>query len=417
MKKFMMMALMAAAATTAFAQDALIKDAKKLFSKGEYQQAVETLTPALTSAETVDKKGAWNLLSEIHYGKYMAVQTEASKNQIEKKNTPYDTLGMYNAAIAAWEAAQKCDEFDQLPDEKGKVKPKYRSALQNKYKPFGITLVQAGQYFYQDRKDNANAFKAWSAYLNMKNTPLFAEVADFPKEPFYYDIAYYTAILSYQSKDYVNAEKYAKLTAEDPAKAGEATEILIFSKKETMKTKEDSLSYVDMLKDLHKQKPEEERYFNLLMDYYTHAKDMKAMQAWAEEEIALNAENKMAWALKGEVLMNNSEWDAAIECYKKAIELDPDFLQCVFNAGVCYNSKAIALNEQLADKKTGGLSKENAAKVKEVLADAQVFMERARELDPNREKVNWAYPLYRIYYSMQNKEKMAELEAIDPSLK
>lgn len=413
----MMMAMMAVAASSALAQDALIKDAKKLFTKGEFDQAAQTLAPALTSAETLDKEGAWNLESEIQYGKFIAIQTEDAKNQMEQKKVPYDTLGMHTAAIAAWEAAIKCDEFDQQPDAKGKVKLKYRAALQNKFKNHGIALVQAGQYFYQNRKDNENAFKAWSDYLDMKSSTIFDQVADFPKDPFYYDIAYYTAILSYQGKDYVNAEKYAKLTSEDATKAGEASEILLFSKKETMKTKEDSVAYVNMVKDLHKQNPEEARYFNLLMDYYTHANDKASLKAWADEEIALNAENKMAWALKGEVLMNNEEWDAAVECYKKAIEIDPEFLQCVFNAGVCYNSKAISLNDQLADKKTGALTKENAEKVKAVLAEALTFMERARELDPDREKVNWAYPLYRIYYSMQNKEKMAELEAIDPSLK
>ena len=175
MKKMMMMALMAAAATTAFAQDALIKEAKKLMGKGEFDQAAEMLAPALTSSETTDKKGAWNLQSEIMYGKYMAIQTEATKNQIEKKNTPYDTLGMHNSVVAAWEAVLKCDEFDMQPDEKGKVKPKYRQASQNKYKNFGVALVQAGQYFYQNRKDNDGAFKAWSAYLDMKNTPIYAK--------------------------------------------------------------------------------------------------------------------------------------------------------------------------------------------------------------------------------------------------
>jgi tetratricopeptide (TPR) repeat protein len=417
MKKTMMLALMAVAASTAFAQDALIKEAKKIMAKGEFDQASQTLAPALQSAETLDKKGAWNLESEIQYGKYIAIQTENTKNQVENKKVPYDTLGMHNAAVAAWKAALKCDEFDQQPDAKGKIKIKYRPASQNKFKNHGIALVQAGQYFYQSRKDNAAAFDAWSTYLDMKNSSIFAEVADFPKDPFFYDIAYYAAILSYQSHDYVNAEKYAKLTAEDTSKADEAMEILLFSKKETMKTAEDSAAYVNMVKDLHKQNPEEARYFNLLMDYYTRANDKAALKAWADEEIAMNASNKMAWALKGEVLMNNEEWDAAVECYQKAIEIDPEFLQCVFNAGVCYNSKAIALNDQLADKKTGGLTKENADKVKAVLIEAQSFLERARELDPNREKVNWAYPLYRIYYTMQNKEKMAELEAIDPSLK
>jgi hypothetical protein len=89
----------------------------------------------------------------------------------------------------------------------------------------------------------------------------------------------------------------------------------------------------------------------------------------------------------------------------------------VFNAGVCLNSKAIAMNDQLADKKTGGLTAENAEKVKAVLAEAQKFLERAQELDGDQMKVKWAYPLYRIYYSLQMKDKMAALEAIDPSLK
>ncbi len=417
MKKIMMMALMAVAATTGFAQDDLVKQAKKLMNKGEFDQAAQTLAPALESSATVDKKGAWNLASEIQYKKFMEIQTKMTQNQMAQKNEPYDTLGMHSAIVNAWEYAKKCDEFDQQPDAKGKVKLKYRSDSQNRYKNMGISLVQAGQYFYQDRKDNKQAFRAWSNYLDMKNSSIFAEVKDFPKDPFFYDIAYYTAILSYQSKDYPNALKYAQLTAEDASKAGEANEILLFSKKETMKTKQDSIDYVNMVKDLHKKEPQEQRYFNLLMDYYSHAGDKAAMMAWADEEIALDAQNKMAWALKGEVQMNSENWDGAIESYKKAIEIDSEFLQCIFNAGVCYNSKAIALNEKLADKNTGSLTNENAEKVKAELKAALSFLERARELDPNREKVNWAYPLYRIYYSMQNKEKMAELEAIDPSLK
>jgi tetratricopeptide (TPR) repeat protein len=179
-----------------------------------------------------------------------------------------------------------------------------------------------------------------------------------------------------------------------------------------MKTKEDSLAYVDMVKDLHKANPEEERYFNLLMEYYTRADDQKAMAAWAEEETSINPENKMAWALTGQVHMNAREWDAAVEAYKKAIEIDPTFIQCVFNAGVCLNGKAIDLKDKLADKNTGGLTKANADKVKAILHDAREYLERSKELDPDREKVNWAYPLYQIYYSIGDKAKSDEMEKL-----
>ena len=419
MKKIMMMALMAAAATTAFAQDALIKEAKKAFSKGEFDQAVEILTPALTSSETVDKAAAWNLQTDIMFGKFSAIQEENMKNQVAQKKVAFDTLGMNNACYEALKAAIECDKYDVQPNGKGKVKIRFRQNNQQRMMNVRLNLINAGLFDY-NHKDLDGALAKWSLYIDSPENPLFTgfvDVADLSKDQYRSEIAYYAGLVAYQKKDFVVAEKYAHIAAQDPKKASEANEILLFSKKETMKTKADSLAYVDMLKDFHKQKPEEERYFNLLMDYYTHTHDMEAMKTWADEEIAMNEENKKAWALKGQVLMNTNKFDEAIECYKKAIELDPDYLECVFNIGVCYNSKAIALNDQLMDKKTMRLSKENDNKVKEVLKEELTFMERARELDPNREKVNWAYPLYRIYYTMQNKEKMAELEAIDPSLK
>ena len=411
MKKFMLMAMMAAAATTTFAQDALVKEAKKLFTKGDFDGAAKTLAPALTSSETLDKAAAWNLQSEIMYGKFSALQTQEMENKVKQDNAPFDTLAMHTAAVDAWEAMLKCDELDQLPDAKGKVKIKFRSPAQMKYKNHGIALVQAGQFFYTN-KDYNKALNAWKRYLSMKETPIFADVKDFPKDPFYGDIAYYVAFLSYQEKNYADAEKYARIVAQDPEKADEANEIMLFSKKETLQTKADSLEYLAMVKDFHKQNPSEERYFNLLMDYYVRAKDTEAMNAWIDEELVANPANKMAWALKGESQMNNREWDAAVASYQKAIDLDPTFVQVLFNAGVCLNSKAIDLKDQLADKVTGGLTKENADKVKAILAESKGFLEKTRELDPLREKVNWAYPLYQIYYSLGDEANAAEMEKL-----
>ena len=415
MKKIFTLALMAAAATTTFAQDALVKEAKKLMGKGEFDAAAQMLAPALTSAETLDKAAAWNLQSEIMHGKYNAISTKQMENQVKKIDEATDTLGMHKAAVAAWDAVLKCDEFDQLPDEKGRVKLKYRTPAQTKYKNFGVALVQAGQFFYQ-KKDNKAALDAWRTYLDMKNTSIFAEVADFPKDPFYEDILYYVSFLGYQEKDYPTAVKYAQILAQNPEKADEANEILLFAKKETIKSKSDSLEYVAMVKGLHKANPESERYFNLLVDYYNHVGDPAEKMAWVEEEIAVAPQNKMPWAIKGESLMNAEKWDEAVDAFKKAVEIDPEWVPCLFNIGICLNSKAIALNDQLMDKKTMGLTPENAEKVKAVLRDAKVYLEKTRELDPDQLQTKWGYPLYRIYYSLQEKDKMKELEAADPTL-
>ena len=414
MKKIMMLALMPAAATTAFAQDALVKEAKKQFTKGEFDAAAQTLAPALTSAETTDKAAAWNLQAEIMQGKFQDISTLEQKEKVVPTGAKVDTKGMHEAAIGAMQAALKCDEFDRQPNEKGKVKIRFRKDMQTKLQNTRLALINAGLYFYNE-KELDKAFNTWALYIDCAGNPFF-EGVDLSQDQYRSEIAYYAGLAAYQNKDFANAEKYAKIAAQDPAKADEANEILLFSAKENMKTPADSAAYVARVKELHQANPSEDRYFNLLMDFYVHKGDQQALKAWAQEEIGINAENKMAWALVGEVQMNSGEYDAAVESYKKAIELDPTFVQCVFNAGVCLNSKAIEMNDKLADK-SGGLTNENANKIKEVLREAQSYMERTRELDPGREKVNWAYPLYRIYYSLKENDKMAELEAIDPSLK
>ena len=414
MKKFMMMALMATAATTAFAQDALVKEAKKLIGKGEFDAAVQTLAPALTSSETTDKAAAWNAQVDATYGKFNAIQTKEMENKVKQVNEPYDTVGMNHAAIEAFKAALKCDEFDRQPNEKGKIKIRFRQANQQRMVNTRLSLINAGLYEY-NHKNLEGALDCWSLYLDSPADPFFEgleAVSDVTKDQYRSEIAYYAGLVAYQMKDYKNAEKYAQMAAQDPNKTSEANEIMLFSKKENLKSKADSLEYLGMLKNLHKENPAEERYFNLLMEYYTRANDMAAMKAWAEEEITIDATNKMAWALKGEVEMNERQWDTAVESYKKAIEIDPTFVQCVFNAGVCLNSKAIDLKDQLADKNTGNLTKANADKVKAILSEALGYLERARELDPDCEKVKWAYPLYQIYYAMGDKAKSDEMEKL-----
>jgi hypothetical protein len=75
MKKFMMMALMAAAVTVASAQDA-VKEAKKLLDKGEYAEALKTVEPALNAGTDADKAAAWNMVNEINYTKFSKIQVK-----------------------------------------------------------------------------------------------------------------------------------------------------------------------------------------------------------------------------------------------------------------------------------------------------------------------------------------------------
>ena len=409
MKKIFMMALMAAAATTAFAQESLVKEAKSLFSSGKLDEAAAKLAPALTSAETKDKAAAWNLMNDI---KYKIYSEEYQKMALQQA---HDNNRMISALIEGFKAAEECEKFDVQPNEKGKVKIRFRKTNATRYMQERQWLYNGGVLQYQD-KNMPGAIKAWGAYIESAKSPLFQEMT-MPKDTLLPDAAYNTALLAYQEKDYETAKKYADIATSFPDKEDDAINMKLFIQKETAQTKADSLAYLAELKRLHAAKPDKEQYFNLLQEYYGHANDDKALKEWALEETKINASNKMAWALLGEAEMNAEHWDEAISAFKKAAELDPTWTPVVFNTGVCLNSKAIALQDELMDKKTMNISKDNLEKVKNVLRDAQVYLEKTRELDPNHETTHWVYPLYRIYYTLGDKAKMAELEAVDPSLK
>lgn len=379
MKKFLMMAVMAAAATTAFAQSAA-------------EQAAE-----------------WNAKCEAEYQTFSKIYDEAQKSVVMKN--AYDTLSMNKALVQAFNYAYKCNEFDIQPNEKGKVKPKFQKKNRARLLAARPQLINAGLYFYNDRKDQAAALEAWGLYVDSPNAPFF-EGEKFAEDKSMSEIAYFASLAAYNQKDYQKAVHYANVAMQDPAKASDAQEILIFSQKDNCKTQADSVAYLNTLKELHVKDSKNERFFGLLIDYYSKPWLAAEKKVWLDEEIAKDPQNKMAWALKGEMLMNSEKWDEAVEAYKKAVEIDPNFAQVIFNIGISLNSKANALKDQLANKNTGRLSAADNEKVVNVLNESKGYLEKLKEMDPNQEKTNWAYPLYQIYYSLGDEAKAAEMQQL-----
>jgi len=406
----MIVAMMAAATATAFAQTSeVVKNAKKLFDKGQVEEAMQAVQPALNEGTAEDKATAWNIVSEAYYKKFSDIQELQLKEKVQPTGATIDEKLMNESLMKALEAAIKCDEFDNMPNEKGKVKARFRQASQQKYQNGRLQCINAGQYFY-NQKDYEGAFKAFALYVESGKSSLFEGIN--LNDQYAAEIAYYASLAAYQYKDYPNVVKYAQVAAQDTAKAKDATEILVFSKKETMKTSQDTLEYIDMLKKASAQFPQDQRYSAWIGDYYLNSNKTTELAEWAETEIAKNPEDKVAYIYKGEALRQQEKYDDAVECYKKAFELDPTYVVAAYQAGVSLNSKAIKLKDELSDKRTGMLTNANAAKVKTVLQDAKVYLEKVRELDPDHQQVNWVYALYQLYYNLGEKAKADELEKI-----
>ena len=406
MKKIMMMAVALVSAATAFGQDNMVKQALK--SKSNPAEAVKILTPALTSSETVDKAAAWGAMSEIQYQFYSNAYEQMVQNQFKTEKTPIDTIGMYNGLIEAFKAAFKCDEFDMQPNEKGKVKPRYRSKNQSRLLPVRNTLIDAGSQFYNTKKYDS-AVDAWGMFVESADAPLFEGKVQ--KDSTFYLIANYAAFAAYFGKNYSKAISYATMALDDAATKADAINVIVSASKDQCKTKEDSVAYFNKLKELRVKLPNELNVLFAINEYLSVPGRAAEKEAWCAEEGKKAPNEKYLWAFLGEGQMNQQKYDDAIVSFKKTIELDPSFVEVEYNLGACYVLKATTMSDQLAGS-TGRLSPENAEKVKAVYNDAKKYLEHVRSVDPDRKKANWAYSLYQVYYGLGDQEKAAEIEKI-----
>ena len=384
------MALVAAFATNSFAQD-IVKQ-----MKGQsYSEAVSTLNAALSGLSAEQKAKGYNQLVEITYPEankaYQTIQlASVQKNKVETSE--------YTPIVNALNDAVKCDEFDNQPNDKGKVAPKFRKKNADRLAMFRSVLINAAN----ETTDPDQKLALASAYINSSESPLFAEALKAGDQYLGY-AQFFAAAAYYNKEDWNKAAEYAEKAIKFDDVKENAEQYLVSALTKNLKTKADTLAYLKKLNDINADK-----YMAQIASIYNQIGEKSLSEKILNDAIAKDPNNKMAYAIKGENAMNARQWDDAIKNFKKTVEIDPDFTAVWFNLGVCASSKGFDLNEQLSEN--GRLTPENDAKVKDVLKEAMGYYEKVRQLDPNREKVsNWPYQLRMIYNALGETDKANEI--------
>jgi tetratricopeptide (TPR) repeat protein len=137
--------------------------------------------------------------------------------------------------------------------------------------------------------------------------------------------------------------------------------------------------------------------------------------ALANELVANNPASHTGFYLKGCIELNIlKNYVQARESFKRAIELNPSFVDANVNMAYTF------MNEVVARRNNGDwkLDRNNKAEfdkefeeIKKYYEQALPYMERAHELVPEQPKV-WAAALQQIYTNLQNKAKADEMDAI-----
>ena len=384
MKKLIVAAMLVLGATSAFAGDS---DALKAVMKAKtYAEAEALLKQNLGQfANDAEKAKAYNKLVDLGMKDFNDQQSIQQTNQLMKKNDPVDENVMNEGAYNALMNAIECYKYDQLPNAKGKVAPKFNG---NATRVWGARqqLVNAGQTAAQNNKAD-EVLKYWGAFLDTDSEPLFASVDAKQKEAekeYIGQVALFAARYAYQAKDAARCEKYCDIAMTSEKEAKDALNLKLYVMKDGLKTKEDSLNYVNKLKDLYAKDLSNEVMLDGLNSMYSALKMEKEQTELLDAAIAKDPKNFVALANKGMMYIQKNDANNAIKCLKQALEAKPDNVVVMTYLGACYNSKA------------GEIQAVQGRKV--VYQEAIKILDKAKELDPEKAQANWGYTRYQAYY-------------------
>ncbi len=394
MKKFIMLVATAFICMSASSQEVF----KQVSKTKDYNEAYNLVNSNLGSMSAEEKAKCYNALVDLCYDKIVKEQATVTSNQmaeqLKTKVEEYDTLGLYTAALNAFENAVLCDEYDCQPNEKGKIKPAFRKKNAERLYPNRYHLINAGVYY--QNIDQALSYKCLATYVDSESYPLFDEINKEADETLA-QIAFYAARDAYLAKDYANAEKYADIAMKDEAMAKDGMQIKLAVMQSELNTHQDSINYVNKLKEIYASDENNEMIFSTLCQMLIAVNDNEGMNQLVQDKLAKDPNNYTALVVKGQANYESHKWDEAIADFSKAATLQDDNVPVIALIGNAYMYKAKDMAE--VAQNAGNMSKDQENEIIGIYEQAITWLDKAKDLDITKEfKSYWAYPLYNCCY-------------------
>ena len=284
--------------------------------------------------------------------------------------------------VLALKSAILCDQYDFLASEGKAARLRYHARNIARVSAMCPKVIDAGLEAY-GRKDYRRALDCFTLYLERYNTSLF--VGRKPEHDSYYnECAFFAVQSAYKNGDKDVASRYMDRALQCSEYAEDATLVHVLLLRDNRRDWQDSLHYVSVLTEAHQKYPSNNSFFSMLVEQYTSPANVSKFKRFMEEEVALDKKSKEKWAMLGELEMREKQWNRAIDAYKKAVVIDSAFVEVIYNIGICYYSKG-------------------------ELSQSAAYLEKCRQLDGERAKVDWAQPLYTIYKELPDEQKAREL--------
>lgn len=403
MKKIILSLFLLTCFMFSFAQKANVSKAKNkaLMENPDFAGAREAIKLALQDSTTEKLAETWyvagligNKENEILYGKAILTQ-------------PFDADVKGQAILESYNYFLEAIKLDQLPDAKGKVKPKYAKDIKSKIKEYYTTpqnLIAYGAYLFE-KKNYEGAIKAFDVFMEIPKLPLMNN--EIPLDSTYNMITYYTAIASSNAKMHDKAINLYESLKDKKYETLAVYQLLY----EEYVNKKDTVNFVKTLKEGFERFPSEAWFLQNLINYFIYSS--KIPEALVYLNTAIEREPTMAQYryVKGNLDESLGKYEEALASFDKAIEIDPTMADAYAGKGRLYYNKAVKMLEEGNKVKDIKLYNAIQLKAEGVFKESVPYFQKAAELKPA--EVEYKKTLKTLYYRLKRDK---EFEAISKEI-
>lgn len=389
---FLLFAISMFVFTTGVAQKSNVNKARNKALSVEtpdFKGAKEAIKEALTNEETKN-------LANTYYVAGLVYEKSAENEfvKVQTRAAGASEIAMGEDAIKAYNYYIKASELDQLPNNKGKIKPKYTkkisASMLNMFHKMMFVNYAVKQH---EAEEWQAAIDGFNMHTDILDVPCVAASKDVPaKDSSYYQIKYYAGMCAFNGEMKDQAiEIYTSLKDKGYNENGVYQTLC-----QIYQDQKDTVNFVATLLEGVDKFPTEFYFLGNLINHYVYSNQADKATEFLDKAIINDPNNPQLYNVKGSMLELQDDFDGAMSNFDKALELNPNSADAWSNKGRLIYNKAFK-NEgaanTLKDFKQADIE---IAKANEIYKESIKYFEKALELNP--QDIDTMKTLRGLYY-------------------
>lgn len=402
MKKVSILGLCLVAAFTMSAQKDLLKEVENTVKDGNfnYAEVKEKIESITTNPETKDNVKAWMAAGNAAFAHYDGLFLKLQMGQeVDRKEMGNAIVDGYNYMINAL-------PLDTVVDAKGKVKAKESKKILKTIAENYAHFNNAGIFLWE-AQDYKGAYEAWGIYANLPEDPRMEKTglkAD--ADSIVAQIIFNQALAAWQVDE---LDKSLVAFEKAYAKGYQKKNLFDYAIAVASQAKKGDVACEYAKIALPMYGSEDPVYLQVIVNDYLEKKDFANAKDFLNGLLASNPNSAQYNDLMGVLLENEGNQEAALEAYRKSVELDGSMALARFHLGNLLYNKAYEIDNEASSKSQKEYDQIRKEQTEPLLREAASHLEEAFNLD-EQNMGDALKHLKNIYYILGDEENLKRVE-------